>query len=238
MIWADLTPAERTAKRKAEAERLYKQGFTMEQIAKLFGVSHMTIARDLESFNTALKPPRPKGGRPKSSTKPRKVVEKHTKIVNLADAGIPNQVIAKETGVGERMVHRVLEVNNARREAVDKLFGLAAAEHFSKSGALRIEDAIRIHKERLNKTFERVVNEEVHKRIAAADDATREQNKKLRLENLQMQQMLNKRGVFSETQFNNLLKCIHPDNSASTTIRNELLPFLVKNKQRLVTTVH
>jgi hypothetical protein len=102
----------------------------------------------------------------------------------------------------------------------------------------KLDVAIRVHKERLNKAFEQKVNEEVRKRIVEADDAMRKHNKELSHDNIQLEQMLNQRGVFSETQFNNLLKCIHPDNSASVAIRNELLPFVIKNKRRLVTSLH
>jgi hypothetical protein len=206
----------------------------MEAIATQLGVSQRQISTDLRGLEVTSKPPRPKGGRPKGSTKPRKIVEKHSTIVTLADAGTPKSEIAKETGVGERMVGRVLEVENARREAVETLFGLVAAQHFSKSGALRIEDAIRIYKARLEKLYWQRVNDEVVKRIASANDSTREQNKKLSAENIWLQQTLNKRGVFSETQFLSLLKCVHPDKSASDALRNEMMPLLLRNRERLV----
>jgi hypothetical protein len=50
-----------------------------------------TIARDLDGFNTALKPTRPKGGRPKGS-KPKP--DHHEKIVILADQGLKPAEIA------------------------------------------------------------------------------------------------------------------------------------------------
>jgi DNA-binding NarL/FixJ family response regulator len=96
----------------------YKQGFTMEAIATQLDVSHTTIERDLKEFahDVQIKPVKttsnPKGaGRPKGSKKPKHVAEKHEKIVGLADAGLPKKDIAAETGVGERMVDRVLEVD-------------------------------------------------------------------------------------------------------------------------------
>jgi hypothetical protein len=59
---APLTPAIR----KRLAEQLYGSGsWTMQRIAKALGVSAMQVSRDLDGFNSALKPPRPKGGRPK-----------------------------------------------------------------------------------------------------------------------------------------------------------------------------
>jgi transposase len=243
--WVALSPNERKLQRQSLARKMYEQGFTMEAIATQFGVSVMTIQRDLESFNTMLKPSRPKGGRPKNNGKTKRPRKNERAVENSAanlvlDGGTSLEQAAKQPGFNGsvQVVKMAVAREEGRREATEELLDAAATEKFSKSGVLRIEDAIRIHKDRLNKAFEQEVDKEVRKRIAAADDATREQNKKLRHENLQLRQMLNKRGVFSEMQFNNLLKCIHPDNTASTTVRNELLPFLINNKQRLVTDMH
>jgi hypothetical protein len=41
----------------------------MEQIATQLGMSVMQISRDLDGFNVALKPSRPKGGRPRAANK-------------------------------------------------------------------------------------------------------------------------------------------------------------------------
>jgi hypothetical protein len=216
----------------------------MEQIATQLGVVVNTIHHDLKGFSTIEKPPRPKGGRPKGSTKPRKGKKNHTDAAQQAaqlvlDGGLTHGEAGKKAGIGgESLVRVAVAREEGRRETAEELLDAAAAKKFSESGALRIEDAIRIHKERLNKAFEHAVNEEVRKRIAAADDSARIHNKELVKENIQLRQMLNQRGVLSEAQFNNLLKCIHPDNSASVAVRNELLPFLIKNKQRLVTTLH
>jgi hypothetical protein len=96
----------------------------MEAIATQLGVSAMTISKDLVNFkpDLKLKPTKtatnPKGaGRPKGA-KSGKVVDKHAKIVALADAGISKPAIAEQTGVGERMVDPVLEIEGARREPV------------------------------------------------------------------------------------------------------------------------
>jgi DeoR/GlpR family transcriptional regulator of sugar metabolism len=46
----NLSPAERKAQRKQRAETLFKQGFSQEQIAVLFGVSQSTIRDDLATL--------------------------------------------------------------------------------------------------------------------------------------------------------------------------------------------
>lgn len=59
-----LTPTDRAA----IAEYLYEErGWTMTRIGEALRVSTMQISRDLASCNPGLKPPRPKGGRPKGS---------------------------------------------------------------------------------------------------------------------------------------------------------------------------
>jgi hypothetical protein len=121
-----------------------------------------------------------------------------------------------------------------RREVFAELLDAAAAKHFSDKGALRIEDAIRVHKARLNKAFEWQVNQEVRRRIDAANNATRAQNKELRLENFNLQRMIGQRGVFTETQYKQMLMLCHPDDSASPELRARLLQILVENKIRLV----
>jgi hypothetical protein len=83
-VWAALAPAARKAQRKPIAEKLYKQGFTQEQIATQLGVSQALISGDLVNLSAPdkLKPAKtasnPKGaGRPKGS-KTRKVPRRVT----------------------------------------------------------------------------------------------------------------------------------------------------------------
>jgi hypothetical protein len=85
-VWTGLDPDDRKVQRKAIAERLYKQRFTMEQIAKQLSVSEATIHRDLNSFTVKeLKPAKtasnPRGaGRPKGSTKTRNKMVDRSKL--------------------------------------------------------------------------------------------------------------------------------------------------------------
>jgi hypothetical protein len=73
-MWADMSPDDRKAQRKPVAEKLYRQGFTMEAIATQLAVDQATISRDLSNLCSVhkLKPAKtasnPKGaGRPKGS---------------------------------------------------------------------------------------------------------------------------------------------------------------------------
>jgi hypothetical protein len=48
-VWKNLSSKDRKVQRKLIAERLYKQGFTMEAIATQLDVTHKTISKDLEN---------------------------------------------------------------------------------------------------------------------------------------------------------------------------------------------
>ena len=74
-VWQGLSEPDRKAKRKPIAERLYKQGFTMQTIATQLGVATWTISKDLKEFSPEVKTSRPKGGWPKGSTKPRSLFD-------------------------------------------------------------------------------------------------------------------------------------------------------------------
>jgi hypothetical protein len=177
----------------------------------------------------------PSKKKPKNKTKkPQHVQEKHKKIIASADEGLTSSQIAADVGVGQRMVDRVKEVENARRDALKEMLGAVAAENFTDRGKLRIEDAIRIHKAHLDRQFEQRVNAEVRRRIDEADDAARKQNRVLRKENFDLQLIVGQRGVFTETQYRQMLMLCHPDNSASPGLRAALLQILVNNKKRLV----
>ena len=179
----------------------------------------------------------PKDDRPKNVSKrtPNPIRKaRNEKIVALANQGASSREIAAEVGLGERNVHQLLEHERIRVEAHTELLDAAAAENFLEKGKLKIEDAIRIHKARLDRQFEQVVNAEVRRRIDAADDAARASNKRLHLENIDLRRIVGQRGVFSETQFRQMLMLCHPDSSAGPQLKAELLQVLIENKIRLI----
>lgn len=240
--WSSLSPSEQRAQRKEKAKELYERGFTIEAIAAMFGVSFGTIQGDLSDLSKTDKSERsksstnPKGaGRPKGSKPKNKIqqrnVERDNNIIALWDEGVPTKEIAAKFDIVPRQVSQIIEHERIRREAV------AGAEidpaTLSMSAQEKLAAAIRQHKAQLDRAFEARVNEEVRRRIVAADDATRKQNAELRQENLRLSQLLNQRGVFTESQYNKLMMCVHPDNSASEHTRREVQILLNdKNNQR------
>jgi hypothetical protein len=121
-----------------------------------------------------------------------------------------------------------------RREMLAELLGENALVHFTKSGKLRVDDAIRIHTARINKSFDQRVNAEVRRQIDIADDHTREQNKQLRMENLKYQSIMGDFAVFTKTQYRQMIMLCHPDNSAGPELKAQLLQVLLDNERRLV----
>src|SRR5262245_21360810 len=73
-VWATLSPADRKQQRQAVAERLYRDGYTMQAIATQLGVTKATVHYDLrncsniEQLGATKSASNPKGaGRPKGS---------------------------------------------------------------------------------------------------------------------------------------------------------------------------
>jgi len=65
-------------------------------------------------------------------------------------------------------------------------------------------------------------------------DALQKENDKLRERIRFLEGLLHKRGVFTKTQFRQLQMCVHPDSSASISVRNDLTAFLLDNERKLV----
>jgi hypothetical protein len=150
----------------------------------------------------------------------------------------PKKEFAKVIGVSHTAVEKALDRVHQEQERATTVIeaedrALAEAP-FTDKGKLKIEDAIRIHKSRLDKQFEQVVNAEVRRRIDAANDAMRANYARLSQENLNLTRIVSQRGVFTETQYRQMLMLCHPDSSASPELKAELLQVLVQNKTRLI----
>ena len=102
-------------------------------------------------------------------------------------------------------------------------------EHFSEKSKQTIADAIRVHKTKLNKIFQTKLGEEVRRRIADADDAVRKENSKLRKEHVTMTMLLQQRMIFTPDEFKTIVRCLHPDNSASSAVRSRAFDLFKQN---------
>lgn len=192
-------------------------------------------SQEFGRFTNVRKTPEPnaKRGRRHKKSAPKRHARADD-VVGRADANMSYKDIALDTQVGARQVRHIVEEERIWRAAQAELLDAAAAERFSESSKLRVQDAIRIHKAHLEKQFELRVNEEVRRRIDAADDATRKHAKELHLQNINLQRMVSERGVFTETQFKQMLMLCHPDSSAGPELKAALLQVLIENKNKLV----
>jgi hypothetical protein len=118
--------------------------------------------------------------------------------------------------------------------ADDQALAASLAAFPEKSSRLRIENAIRLHKARLDKQFMFAVSEKAQRVIAESNDFVRKRLKEVEAELRYFEQERGKKGVFTPAGYTLLLMCVHPDNSACTAVRNRLLDIVVRNEKHLI----
>jgi len=126
-----------------------------------------------------------------------------------------------EHGISHYTFDAAVAAEKARLKTLAELFDAAAMEHFTDKGALRIDDAIRIHKARLDKNFEQQVREEVLRRIEAANDSMRANNKELRAEIFRLERTIERGKIFTIDEYRAIIRCLHPDSTPSSEIKNK-----------------
>lgn len=151
-----------------------------------------------------------------------------------ADEKINAVKLQKEHGISHVQIEAAVAAERAREEVFAELLDAAAAKNFTDKGKVTIENAIRIHKAQLERQFQQRVNDGIRQGIADADNAARDENKRLRQENVNLNRIVGQRGVFSKTQFRQMQMLCHPDNSASEKLRAELSQVLVDNEIKLI----
>jgi hypothetical protein len=134
--------------------------------------------------------------------KSKAVKERQDRIVAFSDSGMTSKEIAVETGSIERVVHRVLEVENARREAQAQI----DPSTLSMTAQERLETAIRQHKRKLDLGFEVQVLEECKRRL---DEVSLPSYAK-KLSELERSIQIRK-GVMDRLTYKKILACLHPD---------------------------
>jgi len=217
-VWASLSEPDRKAQRKPVAEKLYRQGFTMETIATQLGVSPMTISKDISTFKQSLNVNdrgqdtlgrKRSTGRPKGrKAKPRQTDADEKKIVALYDEGLPSPKIAAEIGVDGRAVRHVIEREQIRREA--KAEPDIDPATLSMSAQEKLIAAIRQHQRKLDLQFEQRVRDGIKSRI---DEIVLPHWK----EQIAKAQELYKhrRGAMDKDTFNVIRRALHPDSRLS-----------------------
>jgi hypothetical protein len=146
-------------------------------------------------------------------------------------AGTANKAWSQFRATREAAEQATAEANEKARD--DRLLEKAETA-FSAKSKLKVEDAIRIHKKRLDKAFMQTVHEEVRRQIVAADDSTRRQLAELMQQERLLRAELGKRGIFTPQEYRQLQILCHPDSSASPQVKARLLDLVVRNKVRLL----
>jgi hypothetical protein len=226
-VWANLPAADRKTRRKPIAEKLYTQGFTMDQIATQLGVSHPTIVRDLREFvhDEQIKPAKtasnPKGaGRPKG---------KKTRTTHTAPTADVSQKMAEavlDEGKTLAQVTHDFDLPSVQHAklAIAKEQGRREAEPIitpdmlSMTAQQKFDAAIRQEKARLTAQFSQAVNEKVREKL---DEMILPHWKKQIDEAQQL--YARRRGLMDKATFNKIRRGLHPDsrNSISDKVLGE-----------------
>lgn len=204
-VWADLPPTDRKAQRKPIAEKLFHQGFTQEQIATQLGVSQWTISQDLRSLEATSKPPRPKGGRPKSNKlqpERRKNTSTSAEAVacSILDEGKSYAEAEQQTGFSNTVLRSAVAREEGRREPA------ISRDMLSITAQQKLESAIRQHKHQLDLEFEARVYAEMKQRFEGGWLPEYQQ----KLDDAQAITAA-RRGIWPRAIYRKILACLHPD---------------------------
>jgi transcriptional regulator with XRE-family HTH domain len=235
-IWASLSLTDRKAQRKPIAERLYRQGFTMQQIATQLGVTQSTISKDLAELvivSNGNNSPRvrtasnPRGAGRHPGTRAPQRHYREDQIVALDNQGQTQAQIAAATGVGRRQVRHVVEREHIRREAAAET--TIDPTTLSLSAQQRFETAIRQHKRHLDLQFEQRVQSDIRRRIEEIVLPHYNQTHKEHLAVIKA-----RRGVLSASEYKKILACLHTDRSVSDRWLNDAFHLFESKKRVLI----
>lgn len=222
-VWANMSDTERKTRRKAIAEALYKQKFTMEQIATQLGVTQGTISKDLGNLfqGNKSKPSKttsnPKGaGRPKGrkgTAKPRNTTvqpdDRPKLALDVLDNGKTVQQTAADAGVSVQIVKTAVAEEKGRREPKVERTDL------SMTAQEKLDVAIRQHTRKLDMEFEERCREDCRRWLNEVGlpqylkDVTK-------LEHL----IRNRDGVMDRITYRKILACLHPDRVQDLALKN------------------
>ena len=97
------------------------------------------------------------------SAKQQQLDDRNAKIIALADGGWPVDEIAREFDLVGRVIHRILEVEKARRGSSQ--IGAEEPTALSMTAQQKLETAIRAHKRKIDAEFDLRLRTEVRQRL-------------------------------------------------------------------------
>ena len=222
-VWANMPEADRKKQRKPIAEKLYKDGFTMEHIATQLGVSKVTISTDLKDIVKSLNNADGRGndtlgrkkstGRPKNKLKPERrknmLPDAETAAHSILDEGKTYAEVELETGLSSTVLRSaVAREEGARREPV------IAPELLAMTAREKLEAAIRQHKRKLDIEFDLRIRAELKRYL---DDVALPSYLK-DITNLE-RSIRERKGVMDRITYRKILSCLHPDRVADPGLK-------------------
>ena len=225
-IYWSMSDTERKAQRKTTAEKLYKLGFAMEQIARQLGVSHMTIVRDLKEFehNVQTQPRtskrgrkgegRPKGSKSKGSRRGNAPVLDKARIIvrEKIEAGKPVNAVKlqAEHGISHVTFETATAAELARNEALsDPEVTRSALE--SMTAKQKFDAAVKQMRRKLEVEIRKELHAEYHKWVQRQLDQYNENAKHYEII------IKARKGLMDKTAYNLIWSCLHADSRKSVS---------------------
>jgi hypothetical protein len=161
----------------------------------------------------------PKKDKPSAAPKPKsakqqELDDRNARIIALADGGWSADEIAREFDLVTRLIHRILEVEKARRGSSQ--IGAEEPAALSMTAQQKLEVAIRLQKRKLDAEFDLRLRNEVRKRLE--DTILPSYNESY---DKHREVIKSRKGVMDKASYRKLIFCLHPDRVAN--MKNEIL---------------
>jgi ParB-like chromosome segregation protein Spo0J len=201
--------------RQRIAKYLYgDREWSMQRIADALNVSTMQVSRDLDGFNPTLKPARPKGGRPKGSTRPR-MNESNTAefaATLILDQKQSYSDVELETGLSNTVLRSAVAREEGRREAAvqEQVDVDSLPKTYREQYAILVRKLERDYKIQ----FEQRVRDECRKR-------TEEMILPSYIKDHEMYKdvVRSRKGIMDRSVYRKILSCLHPDRVTDPSLK-------------------
>lgn len=211
------------------------------RLGKMVGVNDKTIAaaRRSTSENSEVEKREGRDGRQRRNPTKKQAArqERRERVKVKSEAGVTTAAIAAEEGVGERAIAQDRERVDAERAAEERGIALGRANPdpdkviLTKAQQKKLEDGARAYQRELDAQFENTVLREIARRVeeyVAPRFFERERDAE------RCRQASRRKGLFKREEYNVILRCVHPDRSASIEEKNEAFRLLHENRLLLL----
>lgn len=217
---------------------------TDRAISEITGIPHKTVsrARDATVSNDTIAFRIGRNGKKYPVRKPAPELEaRRQRAVAEQKEGKKRKDIAKdiaaETGITTRIVYQDLKREDARDEGFEagRLYErenpVVSRDDLTKTQQKRLDACLRAYERKLAAQFEETVHKEILRRVeeyVAPRFRERERDAE------QSRKAYRHKGLFKREEYNVILRCVHPDRSASIEEKNEAFRLLHENRLLLL----